>query len=571
METVRIHAHSAQKQFQEEKHMDSTTGKTIMIPEEMLQERGWLAQLYSFPGSKQIAGTAAWTAQAVSVTLVSGKPITLNPATLHDRLPNLRTIDLYDTDSTGPVRIRVFCSEHTLRRRDFQPILVRLHLKNACELVTRTCTDMAYAGMFPLILDCSRMQAGSGITIASKVLLFHALMNGKNRDQYENPGIYDALVKQAGSVRKAMMLAAIRWHNESIVDILADCKGTRTETWEAWLDAAQKEHNVIIRARLLDAMARAVDLDALREQKDARDLQCILNPFTLASMKKDLRISRIGKEGYRVSGRGNPVDHLMLPESIDGVPVVEIGEKAFKSPPNQARHFSAVMLGAVRRVQKEAFVSCEMEQLDLGTSLYRIGENAFQSVKLVKPKVHLPDTVKAIGAFAFYDAQAVFDNIPEGILTIGCSAFCSWNRPNSIQEDIWCPHLEYIGAHAFERVDGIRNIQIGSAHLEEGCFRQSTVETAYMESRIISSACFQDCNLLKKLYLPKAEIIERYALKDCLSLKVVEFGEHLQAVESWAFANVPSTCVFRVPDGYEEHCRQLLIDAGVKDPVIESK
>ena len=78
------------------------------------------------------------------------------------------------------------------------------------------------------------------------------------------------------------------------------------------------------------------------------------------------------------------------------------------------------------------------------------------------------------------------------------------------------------------------------------------METAYVESGIVPSECFRDCRQLKKLYLPKAEIIERYALKDCLSLEVVEFGEHLQAVEPWAFANVPSPCVFRVPDGYEE-------------------
>ncbi len=108
--------------------------------------------------------------------------------------------------------------------------------------------------------------------------------------------------------------------------------------------------------------------------------------------------------GYDGSVTGEK-KHLVLPETIDGLPVTELGEELFKEKDIEG----IILPSGLNRIGASAFQDCtELSYVELGDDLKTIGPNAFSSCSSMK-NIELPEGLEEIelGAFLFTEIEDV--------------------------------------------------------------------------------------------------------------------------------------------------------------------
>lgn len=89
--------------------------------------------------------------------------------------------------------------------------------------------------------------------------------------------------------------------------------------------------------------------------------------------------------------------YMIMPSEIDGIPVKEIADGAFKDVLNYVHTIE--MPDTVEKIGKEAFMNCRIERLILSENLRMIGESAFENCTAFS--VQLPECPMVIGKRAF--------------------------------------------------------------------------------------------------------------------------------------------------------------------------
>lgn len=115
------------------------------------------------------------------------------------------------------------------------------------------------------------------------------------------------------------------------------------------------------------------------------------------------------------------VEVLVIPSSVDGVAVTEIGECAFE----ETEYIRNVTIpGSVKTIGPGAFMGCyHLERVAMEAGVETICQLAFSECNALS-HVHLPGSVKTIGGNAFeYCDSLVEITIPEGVETIEDGAF----------------------------------------------------------------------------------------------------------------------------------------------------
>lgn len=138
-----------------------------------------------------------------------------------------------------------------------------------------------------------------------------------------------------------------------------------------------------------------------------------------------------------------PDGKLVVPDTYNGKPVVEIADNAFYYRLNNIRYtlqtnISEVVLPeTIRKVGKEAFYYLtDIKKVNMPSSLTEIGEDAFWSTGI--SEVILPDGLKTVGRNAFqYCNDLTKLVIPQSVESISGNAFyCSSYSGNKILEII---------------------------------------------------------------------------------------------------------------------------------------
>ena len=120
---------------------------------------------------------------------------------------------------------------------------------------------------------------------------------------------------------------------------------------------------------------------------------------------ESLQYQRIsGKDEYRVVGLGNVSElDIVIPETYNGLPVTEIGGKAFYN-------ISDARLSYIKSVE-------------IGDSVTTIGFSAFSGCRSLT-EIVIPDSVTSIGFSAFYGCTSLTEIvIPDSVTSIGEGAF----------------------------------------------------------------------------------------------------------------------------------------------------
>ena len=108
-----------------------------------------------------------------------------------------------------------------------------------------------------------------------------------------------------------------------------------------------------------------------------------------------------GEEGYVVIGYEDGISSLVIPESIDGVPVVAIGERAFRDC--SSLKGDVVLPKSIVAIEKEAFMNADglNGRIYFPQSLKVISDRAFYGCQSLQGDLIIPDSVETIGDEAF--------------------------------------------------------------------------------------------------------------------------------------------------------------------------
>ena len=197
--------------------------------------------------------------------------------------------------------------------------------------------------------------------------------------------------------------------------------------------------------------------------------------------KKVILYYKSSAEGITLLGVKGRASQLHIPETIDGRPVVAIGDFAFAIEAEQPVAEEESLGEICLCLSTEERTSVPKE--DEGDAIIRI---------------ILPDTIRQIGAYAFSGCNALRSILlPEGLMEIapytfsGCSSLEALTLPETIQK---------IGGYAF-----------------------------------------YDCHSLKALTIPeKVAAIERYAFYNCRTLYKINIPKNAEHLETGLFLNCDS-------------------------------
>ncbi|MBE6804575.1 MAG: hypothetical protein E7528_06740 [Ruminococcaceae bacterium] len=227
---------------------------------------------------------------------------------------------------------------------------------------------------------------------------------------------------------------------------------------------------------------------------------------------------------------------LVIPETIKGYTVTEIGPRVFRENLNIK---SVVFPDAVTEISNAAFGDCEnIESIDLPESLVEIGWSAFSSNYALK-EIYIPDNVKTIEPWAFGDCinveKITFGNVSD--CTIGFSAFTSTNI-----KTLYIPEGVLVGPCAFDYSLELESVVIdGKPYLEETKYSGGKVEITY------PTEVFYGCEKLKEVtFSENYGVVYEGMFADCTSLDKVNF-EALSEIRGYAFENTAFTEI-DIPD-----------------------
>lgn len=179
-----------------------------------------------------------------------------------------------------------------------------------------------------------------------------------------------------------------------------------------------------------------------------------------------------------------------IPESINGYPVTEIGDSAFKG------NFS-------------------LKNAEIPDSVKIIGDYAFNDCTGLE-SITIPESVEKIGKSAFFYCTRLENvNVSDGIKTIGDGAFfgCYSLKSFKITESV-----NSVGEYAFGRCSELKSV---------------TVENGI---KSVSNQMFADCTSLNEIVLPNSiESIGRRAFLNCSALESFELPDSIDTIADYAF------------------------------------
>ena len=209
-----------------------------------------------------------------------------------------------------------------------------------------------------------------------------------------------------------------------------------------------------------------------------------------------------------------------------GAGVESIGDYAF----SQSTALSEVVFaegGALTEIGENAFSECDaLVSIDLPEGLEVVGGKCFYAAEALA-EVTLPDSVTAVGEFAFRNTQIYNEQVDSGYVYAG-------NWLVEVSSETLASLTEIVQDTLREDTVGIADqVFYGSPELRKVTLPQSV--------RHIGDYAFYGCTVLNAFTARDGalETVGDYAFSRCSVLSNVQFGESLKDIGSYAFQSCP--------------------------------
>ena len=240
----------------------------------------------------------------------------------------------------------------------------------------------------------------------------------------------------------------------------------------------------------------------------------------------------VGSDGVTITGMsGQPVE-VVIPDTIDGKPVIAIGNGAFYGKSAMSR---VVIPSTVTSIGSDAFRGCTvLEDIELPSALTTLGVRVFRDAGLTS--IAIPSGVTALPAEAFSGCHdLLLAELPEGLTGIGDYAF----NDCYVMEQADIPStVTSIGRNAFRYCKALTEAVVPDGVTE------------------IAESAFIHCEGMERVTLPEdLSAIGDYAFEACYKLTQVNFPSELTSIGTrgfhYACRNQPGYPVYALPESLE--------------------
>jgi hypothetical protein len=236
-----------------------------------------------------------------------------------------------------------------------------------------------------------------------------------------------------------------------------------------------------------------------------------------------------------------------IPAEIEGIPVVEIGIKAFEGL-NSVSYDSigkVIIPESVKKIGEQAFYQCwDMTEAVIPEGVTYIGEGAFYESGL-KGKLTLPESLRHIDKWAFRFTEITEIHLGSNIEYIGDAAFGDCPELEHVNE--FPESVTYLGEYLFQSDNKLKS--------------PMTVPYGFRE---IPRSMFVGCGSLTEINLPDSITkIGDAAFGFCGSLKNIRIPDSVTFIDDSAFISsglesiVLPENIKEIAEGAFEHCRYL--------------
>ncbi len=200
----------------------------------------------------------------------------------------------------------------------------------------------------------------------------------------------------------------------------------------------------------------------------------------------------IGAEGVTLTGYSGESNHILIPYTIDGMPVIDWDVEIF--PPDAQLYAYAL---------EEEF---QYEETEGGAVITGYnGEGLGEISRIAIPDMLGGMPVVAIGEYAFEDTELCGIMLPDTVKEIRGDAFSSADNLDYVRIS---QSLEYIGSWAFSFNYGLRQIELPETlrELDDWAFYSSALESVVIPAgtESVGTGAFKNCGNLTSVLMPQS-------------------------------------------------------------------
>lgn len=241
----------------------------------------------------------------------------------------------------------------------------------------------------------------------------------------------------------------------------------------------------------------------------------------------------------------NHGEHIVIPETIDDLPVTTIGYAAFRN----SNIASVVIPDSVTTIENYAFYrTSHLKEVTFGSGVTVVGDFAFQECGV--SKLVLPTTMTTLGMDIFRDCKSLTELvIPYGVTTLGqsmfsgCTALESVEVPASVvnaeryifsgcialKEAVWNAAIDTLPQSLFYDCTSLSGVKIGHPITAIGshALKGTAITTLQGLENVVTVGygAFNGCTSLTHLELmadAESILLDGEAFRDCTRLRYVE-------------------------------------------------
>lgn len=219
---------------------------------------------------------------------------------------------------------------------------------------------------------------------------------------------------------------------------------------------------------------------------------------------------------------GTPGFTLEIPETVNGVPVTEIAQRAMYYCWGLER---VVIPGSVRNIDHNAFAGCfRLKYVTFPEGLERIGVSAFSGTAL--EEASLPDSLKVLDTRAFVGTNMSQVEIPAGVVYVGEGVFGTSHSLAKIEVAA--------GNQYYKSIDGVLFTADGKTLVAFPCARDTYEVPEGTEE--IGVEAFMGAATLESITFPETlKVIGNQAFCNTVSLTEINLPDSLERIGAAAF------------------------------------